>query len=75
MYVCICKGVSQAVVGQAIASGARTVDAVGAATGAGTDCGCCRKTISRELKRSQPSSGECSGCGACSVGERASNGS
>jgi bacterioferritin-associated ferredoxin len=52
MYVCICKAVSQGTVSQAIAKGATTIDAVGAATGAGTDCGSCRKSIARELTRS-----------------------
>jgi bacterioferritin-associated ferredoxin len=51
MYVCICKAVSQNTVGAAIASGARTIAAVGAVTGAGTDCGNCRKTIAKELAR------------------------
>lgn len=71
MYVCICKAVSQASVGQAIASGARTVDAISAATGAGTDCGCCKKTLSRELSRAKACSHECSGAGACGEGDSA----
>ncbi|MBU2134648.1 MAG: (2Fe-2S)-binding protein, partial [Alphaproteobacteria bacterium] len=37
----------------AIAQGASTVDAVGAATGAGTQCGSCRPEIARMLPASE----------------------
>lgn len=59
MYVCICKAVSQRVVAEAIEDGARTVDAVSACTGAGTDCGSCRRSIARELERAQQGKREC----------------
>ena len=45
MLVCLCKGVSDRVVRLAVASGATTVDGVGACCGAGTDCGGCRHAI------------------------------
>lgn len=45
MLVCLCKGVSDRVVRLAIATGAHTVDSVGARCGAGTDCGTCRHAI------------------------------
>lgn len=45
MYVCICKGVCDKRVREAIESGASTVSAVGRACGAGTDCGSCQDQI------------------------------
>ena len=59
MYVCICKAVSQGTLSQAIAKGATTLDAIGTATGAGTDCGSCRKTLARELTRCSGASRDC----------------
>lgn len=49
MIVCICKFVSDRRIRAARDAGASTVEAVGAATGAGTGCGCCRETIARIL--------------------------
>jgi bacterioferritin-associated ferredoxin len=43
--VCLCHGVSERKVERAIAHGAGTVDDVGAACRAGTNCGVCRETI------------------------------
>ena len=43
--ICACFGVSCAAVEQVIAAGATTLDAVGAATSAGTNCGSCRSEI------------------------------
>jgi assimilatory nitrate reductase catalytic subunit len=48
--MCACFGVSCAAVESAIAQGATTLDAVGAATQAGTNCGSCRPEI-RQLLR------------------------
>ena len=48
--ICACFGVSCAAVESAIAEGATTLDAVGAATQAGTNCGSCRPEI-RQLLR------------------------
>ncbi len=45
MYVCCCKGVSDKVIRAAVREGAHTVEAVGAACGAGTRCGSCRPEI------------------------------
>ncbi|HET8540613.1 MAG TPA: (2Fe-2S)-binding protein [Anaeromyxobacter sp.] len=61
MIVCVCRGISDRSVREARARGARTLDAVGTATGAGTDCGCCHDTIARVLAepcRAEP----CAGC-------------
>jgi len=49
--MCACFGVSCAAVEAVIADGAQTLDAVGAATRAGTNCGSCRPEI-RTLLRS-----------------------
>jgi assimilatory nitrate reductase catalytic subunit len=48
--VCACLKVGAKVVETAIAAGARTPDAVGSATGAGTNCGSCRPEIARMIK-------------------------
>lgn len=49
MIVCVCRFVSDRQIRSARASGAGTLEAVAAATGAGTDCGCCRGTIAKML--------------------------
>jgi len=43
--MCACFGVSCAAIESAIADGAATLDAIGAATRAGTNCGSCRPEI------------------------------
>jgi assimilatory nitrate reductase catalytic subunit len=45
--VCACNRVAARTIANAVASGAGTVDAVGAATGAGANCGSCRPEIAR----------------------------
>ncbi len=45
MIVCMCHGVRCSAVKAAVRAGALTVDAVGEACGAGTDCGGCRALI------------------------------
>ena len=42
MIVCVCRGVSESQVEAVVTSGARTVDQVSRACGAGSDCGACR---------------------------------
>lgn len=51
--VCACRGVRRPRIEAAIAQGASTLDAVGAATGAGTQCGSCRPEITRMLPASE----------------------
>lgn len=41
MIVCLCKGIGSAKVREVIEGGADSVEAVGHACGAGTDCGGC----------------------------------
>lgn len=48
--VCACLKVGAKAVNTAIAAGADTPDAIGAATGAGTNCGSCRPEIARMIK-------------------------
>ena len=48
--VCACLKVGARMVNAAIAAGADTPDIVGAATGAGTNCGSCRPEIARMIK-------------------------
>ena len=45
MIVCLCKGVSCGAIRNAIAEGNTTVDDIGRACGAGTDCGGCEGAI------------------------------
>jgi len=45
MYVCICAAVTDDEVRASIRDGARTVDDVGDACGAGTGCGTCHDRI------------------------------
>ena len=45
MIVCVCQGVRCSAVRSAIRGGALTVEAIGAACGAGTDCGSCHGCI------------------------------
>ena len=45
MYVCICYAVPDSEVRSCIARGARTVEEVGDACGAGTGCGSCHDHI------------------------------
>ena len=50
MIVCLCKGVSCSTVRRAIACGAETLDEVGRACGAGTDCGSCHSEVQHLLR-------------------------
>ncbi|MDV3134532.1 MULTISPECIES: bacterioferritin-associated ferredoxin [Mycobacterium] len=45
MYVCLCQGVTNDTVSAAIVAGARTTKQVAAASGAGSECGRCCRTI------------------------------
>ena len=50
----MCRVVTRKVIEAAIESGARTVDEVVRRSGAGTDCGKCRRTIIRLLETEPP---------------------
>jgi bacterioferritin-associated ferredoxin len=49
MFVCVCRAVSDARVGQVIDEGAKTVDEVTRACEAGGDCGACREQIQQMI--------------------------
>ncbi len=49
--VCVCKDVGEFEIARAIEAGADTLDAVGKATFAGTNCGSCRPAITRLLSQ------------------------
>lgn len=49
MYVCLCRGVTDQAVADAVRDGARSLSAVGRACGAGRTCGGCRPEIRRLL--------------------------
>jgi bacterioferritin-associated ferredoxin len=56
MYACICSAVTVDEVDRAIDAGARTIEAVGQCTTAGTTCGTCHDTIDERIEVR---------CGAC----------
>lgn len=45
MYVCLCAGITNQVVAEAVRAGARTSKDVADACGAGSECGRCRRTV------------------------------
>jgi len=47
--VCVCLGVGQNTIAQAIGAGADSVAAIGQVTGAGTNCGSCRPALAKLL--------------------------
>lgn len=54
MFVCICEAVNEDDVTLAVLAGADTVEAVTAATGAGSCCGTCHPAIEAVLERTCP---------------------
>lgn len=65
MIVCFCITSNDRDIAAAIASGAHTVDQVGAQCGAGTGCGSCREFIQEMIEASGvdcPGQGRCSDC-------------
>lgn len=49
--VCSCLGVGSVAIGEAIQAGSRSVEGIGAATGAGTNCGSCKPEIRAFLEK------------------------
>ena len=45
MWICLCKGVSDRRIREVVRAGARTMEAIGGETAAGTDCGKCLPAI------------------------------
>lgn len=56
--ICACHGISEPVILSAIHAGATSVDAVGLACKAGTNCGSCRPDINRLLRANEGASHE-----------------
>ena len=56
MVLCICRAITDREIDAAVSAGARSVDAVSACCGAGTDCGACREAIEARIEDS---------CAAC----------
>jgi bacterioferritin-associated ferredoxin len=55
MYVCLCAGVTNQTVAQAVTSGASTSKQVADACGAGSECGRCRRTVRAIIEARQAS--------------------
>ena len=51
MYVCLCHGVSDRAVRDAVDAGVRDIAELGRRTRAGTDCGGCREKLEEILAR------------------------
>ena len=56
MILCVCRGVSDREVAEAVAQGATSVAEVRRACGAGTDCGSCVADIRAQLDAARPCS-------------------
>jgi bacterioferritin-associated ferredoxin len=69
LVVCLCKGLTETGVREAIRSGARTVGDLSVRCGAGSECGGCSKTLESLLEQSPPShsqgQGRASGSATC----------
>lgn len=61
MYVCLCKGITDSQIRNAVASGANTMRAVRTCLGVASDCRGCAREVARVFKHA--SSGD---SGACS---------
>ncbi len=54
MYVCLCVGVTNKTVADAVAAGASTSKQVAAACGAGSECGRCLRTVRSIIEAERP---------------------
>jgi bacterioferritin-associated ferredoxin len=50
MFICICRLVTRSEIESLITAGAHSIEQVGEASSAGTDCGKCRRNIERLLQ-------------------------
>jgi bacterioferritin-associated ferredoxin len=63
VIVCVCRRVSEGAIAAAVERGAASLDEIAAATGAGTDCGCCHEEIEKLAAPGSPCSATpCPGC-------------
>ena len=58
MIVCVCEGVSDREVREAITEGSRTLQDLGRSCGAGTDCASCCMTLRQMLDEHRPRQNE-----------------
>jgi len=72
VIVCVCRNLSDAAIRATLDGGARTADDVARATGATTDCGCCRQEVEALVQARRPcSSPPCPGCPSAAPVRRA----
>jgi bacterioferritin-associated ferredoxin len=57
MYVCLCMGITNQAVADAVCAGARTSKDVAAACGAGSECGRCRQTVRAVIEAQSAAAG------------------
>ncbi len=58
MIVCLCRGVSERAIHEAVAAGASTIaEGTAACRGAGGDCGACQGTLAALLATARPGVG------------------
>jgi bacterioferritin-associated ferredoxin len=50
VYICLCRVVTRKAIEATIQAGARTVEEVARRSGAGTECGKCRRNISKLIE-------------------------
>ncbi len=63
MIVCLCRSVSDRALAGALEAGARSVEEVAQATGAGSSCGCCLDAVEALVRERTPcASPPCPGC-------------
>jgi bacterioferritin-associated ferredoxin len=65
MIVCLCEAVSDRAIRVAREAGADSLEAVAAATGAGSGCGCCHGTIAKLLAEGNPQPCKAPPCPGC----------
>jgi len=64
MVLCICRALTERLLEELVRDGARTLDEVADASGAGTDCGACVDEIEERLGQLKPAacSRQCASC-------------
>ena len=58
MYACVCHAVTSSEVAEVVRAGARTEEAVGQVSGAGTGCGSCLERICAIISTVDPDHGQ-----------------
>jgi bacterioferritin-associated ferredoxin len=71
VIVCVCHNLSEAAIRAQLEAGASTVDDVARATGATTDCGCCRPEVEALVGARPCASPPCPDCPRAAQARRA----